>query len=122
MYSDFFVCGRYNRNWRFHKDMRLWITKESGTSPSQKVLGGERGTYSYWDPENWEKNRKEMTVVYSDLEEKTHTVFANSATLQLNTAAPPTQTTPVSAQPQPVPQQQMSRVQVGFQQMGISAM
>ncbi|KAK7689901.1 hypothetical protein QCA50_006540 [Cerrena zonata] len=105
----------YGRNWRFHKDLRLWITKESGTSPSQKVLGGERGTYSYWDPENWEKNRKEMTVVYSDLEEKS---LPNNTTLPLNATAPQAQTPPVSAQPP----QQMPRAQGGFQQMGISAM
>lgn len=60
----------FTRNWRYHKEMRLWLTKETGTAASQKVPGGEHGTYSYWDPENWEKARKEMTVLYADLEEK----------------------------------------------------
>ncbi|CAL1713590.1 unnamed protein product [Somion occarium] len=113
----------YNRNWRYHKDMRLWITKETGTSPSQKVLGGERGSYSYWDPENWEKNRKEMTVLYSDLEEKSHPVFVHSQTLQLANAA--TTTTPggaaASAQ-QSQPQQMVGARVGGFSQMGIAAM
>ena len=72
--------------------MRLWITKETGTPSSQKVPGGEQGTYSYWDPENWEKARKEMTVLYADLEEKSQPVFAPSITLQL--AQPPTQAQP----------------------------
>ncbi|KAF8895222.1 hypothetical protein BD779DRAFT_709855 [Infundibulicybe gibba] len=66
----------WNRNWRFHKDLRLWITKESGTSPSQKVQGGEQGQYTFWDPENWIKERKEMTVLYVDLEEKNVPAFA----------------------------------------------
>ncbi|THV03631.1 hypothetical protein K435DRAFT_791661 [Dendrothele bispora CBS 962.96] len=65
----------WNRNWRFHKELRLWITKESGSAPSQKVLGGESGTYTYWDPENWTKERKDMTVLYVDLEEKTMPAF-----------------------------------------------
>ncbi|RPD74042.1 hypothetical protein L226DRAFT_571920 [Lentinus tigrinus ALCF2SS1-7] len=76
----------FNRNWRYHKELRLWITKESGTQPSAKVPGGEQGRYSYWDPEMWEKAQKEMTVLYSDLEEKSHPVFAQSQTLQLNAA------------------------------------
>lgn len=50
--------------------MRLWLTKEQGLPASQKILGGEQGAYTYWDPDNWEKARKEMTVVYSDLEDR----------------------------------------------------
>ena len=78
----------WNRNWRYHKEMRLWITKETGTPSSQKVPGGEQGTYTYWDPENWEKARKEMTVVYSDLEEKSQPVFGPGATLAMAGAGP----------------------------------
>ncbi|KAH9922902.1 uncharacterized protein B0H18DRAFT_878990 [Fomitopsis serialis] len=74
----------FNRNWRYHKEMRMWLTKETGTAPSQKVGGGEHGTYSYWDPENWEKARKEMTVLYSDLEEKQQQVFTPGQVLPLN--------------------------------------
>ncbi|KAA1473840.1 hypothetical protein DENSPDRAFT_840356 [Dentipellis sp. KUC8613] len=72
----------FNRNWRYHKDLRLWLTKESGTTPSQKVPGGEQGTYTFWDPDNWGKERKEMTVLYSDLEEKSQPAFAPGQTLQ----------------------------------------
>ncbi|KAH9960206.1 hypothetical protein BC827DRAFT_420166 [Russula dissimulans] len=64
----------YNRNWRYHKELRIWLTKESGTAPSQKVPGGEQGTYTFWDPDNWVKERKEMIVLYADLEEKSLTV------------------------------------------------
>ena len=63
--------------------MHLWITKESGTSPSQKVAGGEQGTYSYWDPENWERARKDMIVLYADLEEKAQPLLPQSQNLQL---------------------------------------
>lgn len=50
--------------------MRLWLTKEQGLPASQKILGGEQGAYTYWDPDNWEKARKEMAVVYADLEDR----------------------------------------------------
>ncbi|KAF9533300.1 hypothetical protein CPB83DRAFT_846216 [Crepidotus variabilis] len=81
----------WNRNWRFHKDLRLWLTKESGTSPSQKVQGGlgEQGQYTFWDPENWTKERKEMTVLYSDLEEKSVPAFVQGTGLVLATNGQP---------------------------------
>ena len=100
--------------------MRLWITKETGTPSSAKILGGEQGTYSYCDPENWEKSRKEMTVLYSDLEEKNTPVFAPGQTLQLaqapNPAAPAQQ-----QQQQPQPQAMVANAR-GFQGMGMAAM
>ncbi|KAI0770628.1 hypothetical protein C8Q74DRAFT_1354699 [Fomes fomentarius] len=101
----------YNRNWRYHKEMRLWITKESGTQPSQKVPGGEQGRYSYWDPEMWEKTQKEITVLYSDLEEKSHPAFAPGQTLQLNAGAAA-----------PHPPAQPARVGQAFQGISMSAM
>lgn len=90
--------------------MRLWITKESGTQPSQKVPGGEQGRYSYWDPEMWEKTQKEITVLYSDLEEKSHPAFAPGQTLQLNAGAAPH------------PPAQPARVGQAFQGISMSAM
>ena len=92
--------------------MRIWITKETGTPSSQKVAGGEQGTYTYWDAENWEKARKEMTVLYADLEEKSQPVFAPSVTLQL--AQPPAQ-----AQQ---PQQPMVAAPRQFPGIGVAAM
>ncbi|KAF9483404.1 hypothetical protein BDN70DRAFT_873916 [Pholiota conissans] len=99
----------WNRNWRFHKDLHLWLTKENSTSPSQKVAGGvgEQGLYTFWDPENWTKERKEMTVLYNDLEEKTHPAFAPGLNLVL--AQPAGQPQVSSQQPgQMTPQSQLS--------------
>ncbi|TFK40477.1 hypothetical protein BDQ12DRAFT_679493 [Crucibulum laeve] len=75
----------WNRNWRYHKDLRFWITKESGTSPSQKISNGngEQGQYTFWDPENWCKERKEMMVMYADLEEKSVPAFVHGPGLVL---------------------------------------
>jgi len=95
----------FNRNWRYHKDLRLWITKETGTTPSQKVQGGEQGQYTFWDPENWCKERKEMTVLYADLEEKNVPAFANVPTL---VPANQSQNVPQQQQQQPPVQSQLS--------------
>lgn len=106
----------WNRNWRYHKEMRLWITKETGTPSSAKIPGGEQGTYSYWDPENWEKSRKEMTVLYSDLEEKSTPVFAPGQTLQI------AQQQPQATQSQHTPQGMVAGRVGGFQTLGVAAM
>lgn len=58
----------YNRNWRFHKELRMWITRDEGAG--QRGQGFERGYYSVWVPERWERERREMVVRYEDLEER----------------------------------------------------
>jgi CCR4-NOT transcription complex subunit 2 len=50
--------------------LRIWLTKESGTAPSLKLPGGEQGVLTFWDPDNWNKERMEMILLYADLEEK----------------------------------------------------
>ncbi|KAJ7210663.1 hypothetical protein B0H12DRAFT_407544 [Mycena haematopus] len=95
----------WNRNWRYHKEMRLWITKESGTAPSAKVPGGEQGLYTIWDADSWGKEHKEMNVLYAELEEKNQPAFAQGPGL-----VPVSQ---AAAQAGPPPQQQ---------QRGFSAM
>jgi CCR4-NOT transcription complex subunit 2 len=37
--------------------------------------------YTFWDVDNWCKDRKEMTVMYADLEEKNQPVFAPLPTI-----------------------------------------
>ena len=39
----------YKHNWRYHKDLKLWLTKEAGTEPVQKTATFERGSYMYVD-------------------------------------------------------------------------
>jgi len=39
--------------------------------------------YTFWDPDNWGKERKDMTILYADLEEKTQPAFAPGPTLQM---------------------------------------
>jgi hypothetical protein len=46
------------------------------TFAQQALIGIPIGVYFYWDPETWQKERKEMMVRYADLEEKTSPTFA----------------------------------------------
>lgn len=80
----------YNRTWRYHKSLRVWISKEGAQlikhlpAPGPGAAGsiGEVGYYTYWDVEGWTRERKEMTVIYSELEEKSGGgVFPPSQTL-----------------------------------------
>lgn len=59
----FFDSPRYKHNWRYHKDLRLWLTKEAGTEPTQKTQSYERGSYIVFDPSSWERVRKDMLLV-----------------------------------------------------------
>jgi CCR4-NOT transcription complex subunit 2 len=40
----------YDREWRYHKDLKLWFTRAPGTAP-----GFERGAYIYFDISHWER-------------------------------------------------------------------
>ena len=78
--------------------------------------GGEQGTYTFWDPDNWAKERKEMVVLYADLEEKTLTTPA---------PAPPASASAASAgafAPGSVQQQQQQQGPPQLQQMQMGQM
>lgn len=73
---------------------------------------GEQGQYTFWDPENWGKEHKEMTVLYADLEEKPVPAFLPGAGLLQATT-----------QPQAGSQQQAQLpTRASFQQMGIAGL
>lgn len=49
---------RTNRNWRYHKELRMWLTKDvSLGEPVQVSPEKEQGSYSFWNPQTWEKMR-----------------------------------------------------------------
>ncbi|CCF54272.1 hypothetical protein NDA11_004796 [Ustilago hordei] len=60
----------YARNWRYHKELHVWLTKEQNTEPTQKTPTYERGTYVFFDPSLWEKVSKNFHLLYEMLEEK----------------------------------------------------
>lgn len=63
------------RNWRFHKSLGLWLTKEPGVEPQLRTTSMERGTYVFWDSGRWERIKKVFELYYEDLEDR----FSNVA-------------------------------------------
>ncbi|ORX91137.1 hypothetical protein K493DRAFT_228744 [Basidiobolus meristosporus CBS 931.73] len=66
----------FNRNWRFHKEARLWLTKEPGSELKAKTAAYERGTYLFFDPAIWSTVKKEdFVLAYESLEDRTPTML-----------------------------------------------
>lgn len=62
----------YNRDWRYHKDERVWITRGPGMEPQVKTSTYERGVYYYFDCHRWCKVAKDFHLDYDKLEERPH--------------------------------------------------
>jgi CCR4-NOT transcription complex subunit 2 len=60
----------YNRDWRYHKEDRVWITRAPGMEPVTKTSTYERGTYFFFDVHNWRRVAKEFHLEYSKLEDR----------------------------------------------------
>lgn len=60
----------YNRDWRYHKEDRVWITRAPGMLPSEKTQTYERGTYYFFDVNSWRKVPKEFHLDYDKLEDR----------------------------------------------------
>ncbi|KAI9497136.1 hypothetical protein BDB00DRAFT_17267 [Zychaea mexicana] len=67
----------YARNWRYHKEYGMWLTKEADengrpvqgfrrTSPSPV----DRGVYVIFDPTTWQKVKQEWTLPWDALEDR----------------------------------------------------
>ncbi|XP_029681383.1 CCR4-NOT transcription complex subunit 2-like isoform X1 [Takifugu rubripes] len=62
----------FNRDWRYHKEERVWITRAPGMEPTLKTNSYERGTYYFFDCLNWRKVAKEFHLEYDKLDERPH--------------------------------------------------
>jgi len=67
----------YRRDWRFHKEHKLWFTRVPGTEPT-KTAAFERGSYIYFDVNSWEKIRKDNLVLSYEQLEATPPVVDNA--------------------------------------------
>lgn len=56
------------RNWRYHKDIQVWLTKDSNIEPVLIGQDVEKGVYIFFDPHNWEKIKKEFVLYYSSVQ------------------------------------------------------
>ncbi|XP_064605985.1 CCR4-NOT transcription complex subunit 2-like isoform X2 [Liolophura sinensis] len=62
----------YNRDWRYHKEERIWITRAQGVEPIMKTNSYERGTYYFFDAHTWKKVAKDFYLEYDKLEDRPH--------------------------------------------------
>lgn len=69
----------FNRDWRYHKELKLWVTKEPGTEPITKSAAFERSTFVFFDPTTWKKMKREFVLVYEALEDR-HTSMQSDQT------------------------------------------
>ncbi|XP_015762577.1 PREDICTED: CCR4-NOT transcription complex subunit 2-like, partial [Acropora digitifera] len=71
-YSTTFVISKawYARDWRYHKEERLWLTRAPGVEPQLKTSSYERGTYYFFDCSTWRKVAKEFHLEYDKLDDK----------------------------------------------------
>lgn len=60
----------YNRDWRYHKEERVWMTRAPGMEPVHKTNTSERGTYYFFDATGWRKIAKEFHLEYDKLEDR----------------------------------------------------
>ncbi|KAG0213706.1 hypothetical protein BGX28_003650 [Mortierella sp. GBA30] len=67
--QDAAAAELYNRHWRYHKELRLWLMKDQSSEQS-KTPTFERGSYIFFDPNSWEKVKKDFIVMYDALEER----------------------------------------------------
>ena len=68
--SSLVRSASYARNWRYHKERRVWLTRDPSIDLIEKTDVYERGWYIVFDVSVWEKVRKDLTVRYDMLEEK----------------------------------------------------
>jgi CCR4-NOT transcription complex subunit 2 len=61
-----------NRNWRYHKKIQLWLTKDDMMMPQQLGGGSERGYYIFFDPKVWARERVSPQLVALSGDETDH--------------------------------------------------
>lgn len=65
----------YKRDWRYHKEERLWLTRIKNIMPDQKFDTYETGVYCVFDVQLWRKTHKSMRIDYEKLDGKEKVIF-----------------------------------------------
>ncbi|CAF1330746.1 unnamed protein product [Rotaria magnacalcarata] len=58
----------YRRDWRYHKEERIWLTRIKNIMPDQKFDTYETGVYCVFDVQLWRKTHKSMRIDYDKLD------------------------------------------------------
>ena len=65
----------YKRDWRYHKEERLWLTRIKNIMPDHKYETYETGVYCVFDVQLWRKTHKSMRIDYDKLDGKRSSSF-----------------------------------------------
>ena len=80
----------YNRDWRFHKQLQLWLTKIPNKEPTVKHPTFEKGTYKVFNFQTWaQEEREDFVLEYGQLEEMKAQGGSGGAAAQPPAAAQP---------------------------------
>jgi CCR4-NOT transcription complex subunit 2 len=60
----------YNRNWKYHKELKIWLTRDVSADLVASSPAYEKGIFIFFDVLGWEKVKKEFLLVYEQLEER----------------------------------------------------
>ncbi|KAI9287382.1 hypothetical protein BC943DRAFT_274888 [Umbelopsis sp. AD052] len=66
----------YARNWRYHKELGLWLTREPDESgrpvPFRRTSPNayERDVFVFFDPSTWQKIKREYTLLWDSIEDR----------------------------------------------------
>lgn len=55
------------RNWRYHKELQVWLTKDTNSEPKSIGIGAEEGTYIFFDPVSWDFVTKTLVLYYNSI-------------------------------------------------------
>lgn len=71
-YLIILIFFSYQREWRYHMEEKIWITRVPGHTPTTYDKNGsiERGTYYYFDAQNWRRVPKEFQIDTQKLDTK----------------------------------------------------
>lgn len=54
---------RHTRNWRWHRKLQIWLTKDEQMAPHILGPNHERGFYIVWDAHHWQRERVSRSIV-----------------------------------------------------------
>lgn len=80
----------HNRDWRYHKRLRVWLTRIANKEPTIKHQTYEKGTYKFFNPDTWSMEDKEdFYLEYAELDEIKPQQPSSSSSTSGGTAAAP---------------------------------
>ncbi|KZV50817.1 hypothetical protein F511_09875 [Dorcoceras hygrometricum] len=64
----------HDREWYYHRELRMWFTRDKGSVPAIKNAEYEVGSYILFDPDLWQTIKQENVFLYYDMIERRPTI------------------------------------------------